>query len=579
MIQDENVTPGYCFLQLLRSDEPLFETNIPHEHYIRDSIGRIILRNTFRTSFKRENTERHGPSNAVSRVKGYHELHIVFAFPCNSQLQHFLERPGVMRWLSSESVRYAASCDCFVVGTSSKIATYPEIEWRISTSLLERCLMFNLNITQLQCYVLMKIILKNILNPHTVNALSSFMCKTVLLHCIENTEQNIWKRDNLFICLSYCLLELNSHLQNENCPHFIISDNNLMAGQFTAEEKRDVLQKLCDIIQSDGRCFLRISMDNISQRLQVKLSTIVHFACSFQTSLEIYEHCSSSLFFSFMKLISGWLLHIFKCLSNGHICNHKQIILRLKYYSGEGNRLEQLASRYMAPFLCSTLGLIMESSSIEHNNLVQYEALKWLSLGLNSDVTSGRLKLASMFYCVGDMDRAKFILRQTESRYNSTVVEPVCGCWLYPHTIRSAEFKRKCSELSENCINSITSCCVKFLQAEVNCVPRELRYEMMRSTQDDMPYRSMFEILWMNYAVVDSLPYLYFLQYKTYGHLQRQQDQQRALSNLVEVIFTGRNFGHRETALNLLGQCLEEEDKPREALQCYMCSLQQKRTK
>jgi hypothetical protein len=44
----------------------------------------------------------------------------------------------------------------------------------------------------------------------------------------------------------------------------------------------------------------------------------------------------------------------------------------------------------------------------------------------------------------------------------------------------------------------------------------------------------------------------------------------------VEVIFTGRNFGHRETALNLLGQSLEEEDKPREALQCYIFSLQQR---
>jgi tetratricopeptide (TPR) repeat protein len=479
-----------------------------------------------------------------------------------------------MTWLLSESVRYAASCDCFVVGTSSKIATYPELEWRISTCLIERFWMFHLNISQLQCYVLMKIILKTFLNAQNVCALSSFMCKTVLLHCIENTEQNIWKRENLFTCLYYCLLELHSYVQNENCPHFIISDNNLMAGQFAAEEKRGVLQKLCDIIHSDGRFLLRISMDNISQRLQVKLSPIVHFACSFQTSLEIYEQCSFLLFINILKQINACLLLIFNYLSNDHKFDHKQIILKLKnvYYSVEGNRLEQLASRYLASFLCSTLGLIM-ASSIGQNIPVQYEALQWLTLGLNSDVTSGRLKLASMFYCVGDMNRAEFILRQTESRYNSNVVEHVCGCWAHPLTSPSAEFKRKCSDLSENCINSIASCCVKFMQTEVNCVPQELRYEMVRSTQDDMPYRSMS---WMDYAAVDSLPYLYFLQYKTYGHLQRQQDQQLALSNLVEVIFSGRNFGHRETALNLLGQCMEQEDKPREALQCYMLSLQQR---
>jgi hypothetical protein len=86
----------------------------------------------------------------------------------------------------------------------------------------------------------------------------------------------------------------------------------------------------------------------------------------------------------------------------------------------------------------------------------------------------------------------------------------------------------------------------------------------------------MHETFWMDYAVVDSLPYLYFLQYKTYGHLQRHQDQQLALSNLVEVIFTGRNFSHKETALNLLGQCMEQADKPRAASQCYLLSLQKR---
>ena len=44
MIQDENVSPGYCFLQLLRSDEPVPATHIPNEHYIRDRYYiRILL--------------------------------------------------------------------------------------------------------------------------------------------------------------------------------------------------------------------------------------------------------------------------------------------------------------------------------------------------------------------------------------------------------------------------------------------------------------------------------------------------------------------------------------------------------
>ncbi|XP_060568769.1 uncharacterized protein LOC132727350 [Ruditapes philippinarum] len=259
MIQEkENVTPGYCYLQLLRRDKPLFETVIPidpivKEHFIKDSSGRILLKNTFLCDLY-DNSERHGPSNAVRGEKGYSDIDIVYAMHCNSLPQsasNFLDRHGIGTWPTSEMIRFISNNGCCLVGASSKISTYPELEWRISTSLGERYLMFNLNITQLHCYVLMKIILKQFLTPQS--PLSSYMCKTVLLHCIQNTGRNFWKKNNLFTCLTYCLLELQSYIKNENCPHFIIPENNLMAGQFTAEEvKLDILRRISYIIQSDG---------------------------------------------------------------------------------------------------------------------------------------------------------------------------------------------------------------------------------------------------------------------------------------------------------------------------------------
>ncbi|XP_060594907.1 uncharacterized protein LOC132749207 [Ruditapes philippinarum] len=582
MIQNENVTSGYCFLQLLRSDVPLFETIIPSENYIRDGVGRILLRNTLLSGI-REDAERHGPSNAVPGGEEYTDTDIVYAFPCNSWPQsasQFLESQGIGSLLSPAMKRYVADNECFVVGASSKISTYPELEWRISTSLGERCLMFSLNITQLQCYVLMKIILKTFLDPQKESALSSFMCKTAMLHCIENTERNIWENKNLFTCLTFCLLKLRGFVQNENCPHFIISENNLMAGQFTNEEKDNLLRKIGDTIQGDARCLLRITIDDLGYRLQVKLNRIPLIPHAILDSRAVNEECSSLLLLNLAKVISKSQLTILAYtihLPHSNIERLKQVIIKLANYSIFGNRLEQFASRCLMKVLSSTLGSIIVSSSIVQNNQVPYSSLMYLSLGLDSDVTSGRLKLASVFYRVGDMDRTEFILRQTESRYNPDVVEAVCSCWSYPlKSLLSAEFKRKCCEQNENCIFDIVSFCVRFLQIEVNCVPRELQYEMMRSTRDDMQHRSLIDSQWMNYAVVDSLPYLYFLQYKTYGKLHRYQDRQRALNNLLKIIVQGGNFGHRETTLNLLGQCMEQENKYNEALQCYMLSIQQR---
>ncbi|XP_060568761.1 uncharacterized protein LOC132727341 [Ruditapes philippinarum] len=578
MIQDENVTMGYCFLQLLRSDEPLFETIIPDRHYIRDSKGRILLKNTIMNSLH-EDAERHGPSNAVPGDEGYTDIDIVFGFPCNSLPQsasHLPDRISIGGWPTSEMIRYVVSNGCFVVGASSKISTYPELEWRISTSLGERCFMFNLNITQLHCYVLMKIILKTFLTPQRESALSSFMCKTVVLHCIQNTDRNIWKKNNLFTCFTYCLLELQSYIENENCPHFINPENNLMAGQFTTEGKLDMLRKIRGIIQSDGRCLLRISIDDIGNRLQVKFHTDRAIPHGIPTSRDINEKISGWLYGNLAKKISNNSLMHLKKLSNDNIINLKQCILKLASYSVHGSRAKQIGSRCLLPFLYSTIGCAMVSSNFRQNIAVLNEALKWLSLGLNSDVSSGRLKAASSLYCLYFVDRAECILRQTENRYNCDIVEPVCGCTRYPLSNESADFRRKCRERNEDCINCITSFCVRFIQMEINCVPRELQYEMMRSTRDGIQHRTSLERQWMNFAVVDSLPFLYFLQYKTYGHLQRYQDKQRALSNLINITVSGKNLGHRETALNLVGQCMEQENKPMEAMRCYMLSLQQR---
>jgi hypothetical protein len=203
-----------------------------------------------------------------------------------------------------------------------------------------------------------------------------------------------------------------------------------MAGQFTAEEKLDILRKISDIIQSDDRCLLRIRSDDIGNRLQVKFHTDRAIPYGMLTPRPINENITGWLFINLAQKISRCQLKILNVLRKKQV-NFKQCILKLTNYFVQGSRLEQPASGCLVPFLFSTIGSIMVSSNIRHNYAAQCQALKWLSLGLNSDVTAGRLKLASVLYCIGDMDRADLILRHTENRYNCDIVEPVCACWRY----------------------------------------------------------------------------------------------------------------------------------------------------
>jgi hypothetical protein len=579
MIQDDNTTPGYCFLQRLRDDVPLPATVIFDEHHITDRRGRILYKNTMINDFLEGADQKHGPSIAEQGQNGVCDRDRVFAFSCKSWPQSasgWLHRQVIGRWPTQEMRRYAASTSCFVVPTGSKVSQYPELEWRISTSLAERCMMFNLNITQIRCYVLLKMILKSFLNPQDEINISSFMCKTVLLHCIENTEPSIWKDNNLFTCLTYCLLELHSCVQNDCCSHFIMPENNLMAGQFTADTKHELSKNICDLIQNDRQRLLSIDIDDLGHRLQVKLNRVPHGVYYFPSSLEIYANVKTFAYINIARHISHEHKIFLQHLHNKNTRTIKQYVSRLMTFSGNGITLDHAAFKLLASFVFNTYGSILASSSIGENNQVQPQAFVWLSAGLNSDISSSRLKLASVFYSTGDMERAELILRYTEQQYFSYRVKPICHCHDGLRQVVTAELMTLCGVQSEDCIKHITAFCVRFIQKEINCVPHELQYEMFRSTQDDMIHRHETKDCWMDWAVIDSLPFLYFLQYKIFGHLQRHQEQQHALCKLIRTIETDENLGHRETALNILGQCMEHENRDQVALKYYMLSLQQR---
>jgi hypothetical protein len=221
----------------------------------------------------------------------------------------------------------------------------------------------------------------------------------------------------------------------------------------------------------------------------------------------------------------------------------------------------------------SQLGSVLASININQHNTVSADALKLISLGLNTDVASSKLKLASILYCVQEIQKADLVLSNIERSYDLQIVEPVCSCYKFKSEQLKQGFYAKCDNQNVDAIQYAIALCVIFLPREIHCLPTELRYEMVRSTQEDRTFRTGEDNSWMDCAVVDSLPYLYFLQYKVNSHLEKNNEKQSALSKLLRTIITEPNLGHRETAFNILGKCMEQEGRVRDALQCYLMSL------
>ncbi|XP_053404953.1 uncharacterized protein LOC128558765 [Mercenaria mercenaria] len=579
MIQDETVSSGYCLLQRLRNDIPCPHIYAPDVHHFRDRSGRILLRNTIVHAITAEAVAlgapdigvKNGPAHTITEQPEGRSSDIVSALCCKSwplQARYWLDQQGEGHWPSYDIRRHCSSTGCLLVGVGIKGSDNEELEWRISTSLAERCLMFSLNITQIRCYVLMKMLVKTYIKPYYKDAITSYMCKTVLFHSVANTHSNFWKECNLISCLLWGLLVLYNYILNENCPHFIIPGNNLMAGHIAHQSKSHILEILKYIMINKEEALEAIKCDDLGIRLLRKYIFWYRFKGSDRISGQLLLAISHSL---------EWQIN--ECLSSIRNCSYEvaiqtllKYIFKLNSISNQGQTLVQKACTLLAPLFYTTLGSVMASLSIQQFSRISAKALDWISMGLNTNVSSGKLKQASVFHCIGDSQRTESVLRDIEGNYDLNIVEPICHCYEFNKQAPRKGFIAVSDNHNEEALQFIAAFCVRFLPCEINCVPHELRYEMFKSTKDEISFRGPLDE-WMDLAVVDSLPYLYFLQYKTYSYLGSQDDKKRALSNLINFIYQEPNLGHRETALNLLGQCMEEEDRAYDALRYYSLSL------
>jgi len=142
----------------------------------------------------------------------------------------------------------------------------------------------------------------------------------------------------------------------------------------------------------------------------------------------------------------------------------------------------------------------------------------WYSAAKDTDVASTRLKLASMLYCKDDLQMAANMLEDVESRYDNTV-QAICGCHRMDPLVTNPrkEFTELLSEGDTDVLmTNRVAYCVRFLRQEVYCAPPILHFEMVRGVGDDIQHRRLNERGWMNWAVVDSRPFLHYLQYLTF---------------------------------------------------------------
>ncbi|KAH3783912.1 uncharacterized protein LOC127842502 [Dreissena polymorpha] len=183
--------------------------------------------------------KRHGPAKSIRNMDS------VNACYCKSlpkQCKFFFERPRPGNWPSEKTLTKAKKYDVFIVPQgppkSTNVCTYDyfDYQWRISTNLTERLLMFSLDTVHLKAYTLTKMIRKEFFVPEYLERLSTFHFKTAFFFTVENTRPDVWREDNLINCVKYIFATLMRFLKRRHCPHYTIENVNLFEGKIQIHE-------------------------------------------------------------------------------------------------------------------------------------------------------------------------------------------------------------------------------------------------------------------------------------------------------------------------------------------------------
>ena len=192
----------------------------------------------------------------------------------------------------------------------------------------------------------------------------------------------------------------------------------------------------------------------------------------------------------------------------------------------------------------------------------------------------GKLKYASMLYCSGQYDQAAEMLNHCESLLGPDVAH-FCGCSDRGHVYHTDTFLVKMRDTNMvDLLRTSSASCIMFSKHELPCVPEHLRYEMYRTqTQKDMEERNRLNE-WMDWVVIEYVPFLYYIQYLVYRHKGNLSKKFLAMFNLIGFFNHGlgkhlceKAKGHMDTAFHVLAHCLELENRPGVAWHLYQRSI------
>ena len=596
LVPDEQ--PGYVRIQLVHNGDVQWERCQDLEldmchHLSVDMNNRVCL---VQNSEGLVSTEMHrnvGPAIHMDAVKNRTSSDIVVALACTDWpecAQEWLSRKRIHGWPSKELIKKCNSLGFILVSACHPASDEKQFQWRISFSHQERLLVTQFNSVQLKCYILLKIIKKELIKQYIKeDTLTSYHLKTCMLYILENTPSELWVPENLVGCLIMCLRQIHLWIRDEKIPNYFIPGENMLDRITTPELRRKLAARIDWTLNCDIRNVLcNLQTDNIGfylmrfpirrrdplVRLYVRVKSLrsplittsqirpfITFKCVYQPYSECLRYDRDSRI-SQMKEV---LVHSILDLAGS---------TRITIHTEEETRR---ALSLILPFLY----LSLLSCEIVQRIDKPTEAVKYILMDnswflVDHIYSSAKLKQASALSMLGYQQLSIDVLSSFTIRdklYLCSCYEPVVHDQDIQLLLQATQDRHGITAIE--LLRDYIQPCVHFFPHEQQITPVAINYEMIRSyvTSRKLLKKHYSYPHWYRWGVVDGHFLRWFLLYLNRRDLGQNSRATVDVKKMIRLL-NSNTVCHRETCLNLLGYVHRDRGEINRAVQCFDKSLQ-----
>ena len=450
------------------------------------------------------------------------------------QAEKWLYRHRSGQWPQDILIDDIVNYGCILVPIGPKEINNNELLWRISFSMAEKQLIHSMNYTQILCYALLKLSLKNIIdrNVEVKGLLCSYFMKTALFWLSEEIPINTFQLRNLFHCYVLCLDKIISWVKCCYCPNYFIPEHNMFCGKINRSNNCQLLNVL-ERLRNGERGILTVNTlfnsESMLHESYIKLEWLWYRVGSYYFGTELENECVLLVLYYINSLAMSQSSSILSGICKYYYALISQIIVQ------------------QWPFPTTNI----------HNARAIRRYHQHLHDGTKSDAVTGWLLYASFYYVLGQYNATLKIIDHVLSRCTPDML--LFGI-ANPTTDDIKYYKQNggCSNITLNEKMRLAMIdCVRYVEHST-LIPHELKPEVQN-----------------NHFEVPPVVMSHCLRFLCYHHLNNIVNRQQSFGDLYLTI-KERYFVADITlsnSLTILGVCYEIVGDTQNAYYSYKAAL------